>query len=107
MSSVSESWGERHRRLSDRLAIIPAVANSDGGDADEPATLAHALLDIERVCKEVSSDLLPRVYDPAASDEAIAQTLLELGEAFRHLIYHLRDPRFYRYLPGCEDGNPT
>ena len=104
-SSANESWGDRHRRLSERLATVPAVVKAGAGTSEEPATLAHALLDIERLCSEVSVDFR-RVFDPDASDAVITESLLKLGEAFREFIYHVRDPQFYRYLPGCEHGNP-
>ena len=107
MMPIDPDWGERYRQLSDRLAQVPAVARFDSGDGEEASTLAHALLDIEKTCREISQDLLPRVFNPSASNDIIADTLLELGEAFRHFLYHVRDPRFYRYLPGCEHGNES
>jgi hypothetical protein len=41
----------------------------------------------------------------SATDSDILDALTELGELFREVLYHIRDPYYFRYLPGCEDGN--
>ena len=35
-----------------------------------------------------------------ASPEEILDALLEIGEEFRHILYHINDPKFYKYLNG-------
>jgi hypothetical protein len=102
---VDAQWGSRHKVLTERLAVLPAVIRADVGTGEEAGTLAHALLDIDLICRRVAHDVMPRVLESGTSEEALTDALVELGEYFREFLYHLRDPRFYRYLPGCEDGN--
>lgn len=71
----------------------------------EAETLAHAVVDIDEVCKVVTNQLVPRLFDSAATDEQIQEALADLGEQFRHFLYHVRDPQYFRFLPGCERGN--
>lgn len=32
------------------------------------------------------------------SGDEIDELLLDVGEEFRHIIYHIKDPKFYDYL---------
>jgi hypothetical protein len=97
---------QRYISLSQRLSQISTVENK-GRRRGEPesATLAHALLDIEDVCRRVTTAVMPRLTDTSATDSDILDSLAELGELFRHFLYHVRDPYYFRYLPGCEHGN--
>jgi hypothetical protein len=46
---------------------------------------------------------LPKLTDDHGERPEIYDLLLEIGEEFRHILYHIRDPRFYRYLDAKHD----
>jgi hypothetical protein len=104
-STGSDNRGERYVSLSGRLALVPTVAKLRSQSEEEHATLAHALLDIERLCRRLREELLPRLSDEEQSSQQMQDTLTEIGEVFREFMYHVRDPLYFRYLPGCEGGN--
>jgi hypothetical protein len=91
--------------LTKRLASVPRVARLAAEHPDEPPTLAHALLDLEQLCRRMHEELLPRVFDATSGDDAVEDALADIGEALREVLYHIRDPQYYRYLPGCDQGN--
>jgi hypothetical protein len=45
------------------------------------------------------------VFDATSGDDAVEDALADIGEALREVLYHIRDPQYYRYLPGCDQGN--
>jgi len=84
---------ETRARLARKLADVAAV--SKHGD-EEAWTLAHAFGDLEESFLQFLDDLLPRLLEATA--EEIESLLLDVGEEFRHILYHLADPQFYAYL---------
>jgi hypothetical protein len=93
--------GTRYHELIARLSQVPQVKQFDDNDHSEAETLAHAFLDLERSCQKFVNEHLPRVFDPHLTNEDLVDALFDIGEEFRHILYHVRDPRFYRYLePG-------
>jgi hypothetical protein len=103
--STQRDWGKRHGELATRLQELPSVIRLERGDNEEAHTLAHALLDIDGLCQKFHDDLMPLLSAPSRSHAEMEDTLMEMGEVFRELIYHLRDASYFRYLPGCEAGN--
>ena len=44
------------------------------------------------------NEQLPRLLDEGAANAELYDALLEIGEEFRHIVDHIQDPTFYRYL---------
>jgi hypothetical protein len=86
------------RLLIPRLAAIPSVRQFDQPSEPQAATLAHSLTDLERSFRAVLETLLPRLLDPVLTAEDLNNVLLEIGEELRHVLYHIRDPKFFDYL---------
>ena len=107
MSAEKASWAQHHASLTKLLASVPSVARVAAEYPDEPATLAHALLDVHDLSKKMHQQLLPQVLDAGAGADGhvLDDALADIGEALREILYHIRDPLYYRYLPGCEEGN--
>ena len=84
--------------LADKLSECPQVARYDSGEDKEAWALAHAFNDLEDSFRVFLDRLLPSLRN-ADSPEAVYDILLEIGEEFRHIVYHIRGPKFYRYLP--------
>jgi hypothetical protein len=56
------------------------------------------LCDICESTEKVYGDLLPRLRSQAMSGTEVENLLHEIGEEFRHILYHIRDPEFFSYL---------
>jgi hypothetical protein len=85
-------------RLADRLSRLPEVAGLDDSDEKEAERLARAFADLEQSFQRFRDEQLPRLMIAQLSDSELGGLLLEIGEEFRHIGYHLREPKFYRYL---------
>jgi hypothetical protein len=77
---------------------VPSVKRLDDADHSEAEALAHAFIDLESSFQKFVQEQLPKLVDADLTSEALHDLLLDIGEEFRHILYHLKDPRFYRYL---------
>lgn len=89
--------------LAQHLATCPEVTKFDEADEREAWTLAHTFSDLEHSFRTFLDDELPRLTNNELSPSAIYDLLLEIGEELRHILYHTRDPKFYRYLHDGDD----
>jgi hypothetical protein len=66
----------------------------------EPAgwNIAHGLADIEQSCKAIVDERLPALLAAAGNPVECQEVLLQIGEDLRHILYHTRDIRFFRYI---------
>ena len=64
----------------------------------ESETLAHSLLDINESCNTLVNDLFPKFELTSLTEEEINELLFDIGEELRHILYHIRDPKYYQYL---------
>ncbi len=104
--SRNDEFVAKYLVLANRLSEIATIERNSGRDNEpESETLAHALVDIDEVCRNITRTVMPRLMATSATDSDILDALTELGELFRELLYHVRDPYHFRYLPGCENGN--
>ncbi len=95
---MSEQKGsELHlKELAEKLQGYSFVSKFDD-DEPEAWRLAHSLCDVEESLNEILNKFLP-VLRKSDDAEAINEALLDIGEEFRHILYHIKDPKFYRYL---------
>jgi len=99
------NFGKRYKQLGDRLSKLSEVTKHDKGEHKEAWTLAHSFLDLEGAFRKFLDEYLPRLENSHLSDEEVNDLLLDIGEDFRHIIYHLNDPEFFRYLGTKKDSN--
>ena len=92
------------KRLAKRLSQCPEVTKYDHGDEMEAGVLAHSFADLEASFKTFLNERLPRLMDDQATPSDLCDVLLEIGEEFRHILYHIHDPKFYQYLHHEHDG---
>lgn len=64
----------------------------------EAWTLAHALADLEESFSTFREKLLPRLMDKDLKVEELEEILLDIGDEFEHVLYHMKDPKFYAHL---------
>ncbi len=84
-------------RLAERLSKCAEVTRFDGQEK-EAWTLAHAFADLEESFRVFLDDQLPKLAQENLEPEEMHDLLLDIGEEFRHILYHIQDPKFYRYL---------
>jgi hypothetical protein len=89
--------------LAERLSTCKAVTKFDVCEEREAWTLAHAFADLEESFRRFLEEQLPRLAQGQLKESEVHDLLLEIGEEFRHILYHIKDPKFYRYL-GPEGG---
>ena len=94
----------RIKALAERLSTCHDVTKFDHGDEKEAWTIAHAFADLEESCQKFTDIQLPRLANARLNGAELRDLLLEIGEEFRHVLYHIHDPQFYRYLGSGEGG---
>jgi hypothetical protein len=93
------------KRLADKLSLCAVVSKHDTAHEREGSTLAHAFADLEESFFEFHGRLA-RLLKEDLSPDLTYEVLLEIGEDFRHILYHIKDPKFYRYLIEPEESDP-
>jgi hypothetical protein len=91
------------RRLTERLARLKAVSQFDQPGEPQAATLAHSLTDLEKSFREILDALLPKLLNESLDSDQLNEVLLDIGEELRHVLYHIRDPKFFGYLIDSEN----
>ena len=92
------------KALAERLAQCKEVTRFDAGEEREAWTLAHAFGDLEESFRRFLEEQLPRLTNGQLTGPETHDLLLEIGEEFRHILYHIKDPKFYRYLCHEQDA---
>lgn len=83
--------------LAKKFQKYECVSKFDSDNDPEAWRLAHSLIDLEESFKEILNNSLP-VLRKADSEEEIHDALLDIGEELRHILYHIKDPKFFSYL---------
>lgn len=85
------------KRLAEKLQKYECVSKLDSDDEPEACRLAQSLSDLEQSFQEIINNCLPALLK-ADNEEAIHDALLDIGEELRHILYHIKDPKFFTYL---------
>lgn len=88
---------ETIRQLAERLGRYGFINKLDQSGEPEAWILASALSEIEEILRDILGKYLPDLLRAESSEES-QDALVELLEAFRHALYHVREPRFFRDL---------
>lgn len=83
-------------KLAKRLAEVDLIAKHNEGKHIEAWNIAYAFSDLEASFEKFSQDLLRKLLKSNLSDDEIKEVLIEIGEAFRHIIYHIKDSRYFK-----------
>ena len=95
--NTPEHFAEQLRALAERLDQCEQVRRFDSPSEKQAWALAHSLLDLAESFNAFLDDQLPRLQDPISCDE-LHDVLMDIGEEFRHILYHIQDTHFYAYL---------
>jgi hypothetical protein len=86
---------EQIDNLRDRLKNCKTVARLG---PEEAATLVHAFSDLEESFRAFLDTQLPKLTEPTVKGEELEDLLLDIREEFRHILYHIHDPEFFRLV---------
>jgi len=86
------------RKLAEILSLCPEVTKFDAGEDKEAWALAHAFSDIEESILSLTEKQLPMLIQSQLEASEVKELLLQIGEELRHILYHIKDSKFYRYL---------
>jgi len=84
--------------LADNLSKCPEVTRYDTEKEKEAWVLALSFDELEDSFNRFLYEHLPRLADTQATPSEVYNILLDIGEEFRHIMYHIHDPMFYKYL---------
>jgi hypothetical protein len=85
------------KKLEARLAELEEVRRFNTFEHNEANTLAHAFHDLEGSFRTLLDKHFVRLAEKGSNGD-LNSILLDIGEEFRHILYHIRDPAFYGYL---------
>ena len=88
---------QKLKKLAEKLQQYKCISKFDSDNEPEAWRLAHSLSDLEESFKEILDNYMPALYE-ADSEAAIQDALLDIGEELRHILYHIKDPKFFDYL---------
>lgn len=83
-------------KLSSVLGKSSLVNSFDKDDEKESYNLAVSLLDIKESIKNLNK-LIDQIHLEKDEDK-IDKSLWDIGDEFRHIIYHISNSRFYDYI---------
>ncbi|HXD30443.1 MAG TPA: hypothetical protein VN643_04985 [Pyrinomonadaceae bacterium] len=80
------------------LQQCPEVTRYDTAEEDEASTLAHDFADLEESFREILFSLFPQLMNRDVDSAKRYDLLLDIGEEFRHILYHIKNSKFYDHL---------
>lgn len=89
--------GQKIVLLAETLRKSRKVNSFDTNTEQESERLANALIDIEKSLKTIS-EVMPKILSENIDEESIDDLLLDVGEELRHILYHIKDAKYYSYL---------
>jgi hypothetical protein len=96
-------------KLVETLARCPEVAQFDEGPDTAAASVAYCFDSLEGHFREFLDNQLPRLEAGKLSQQEVCDLLHEVGTTLGQILWHIRLPRFYRYLDEEENraSRPT
>jgi len=93
---------EAVKALAISLSKCPEITKFDKGEDKEAWVLAHAFSDLEESFLKFLEHHLPALTQGQMEGSEINNLLLDAGEEFRHIIYHIKNTKFYKYIDNAE-----
>lgn len=85
------------KELTDRFSSFKTVSKFDDEIA-ESEKLVHSFSDLEETFKSLLNEHFPKLLNKNLTEEELDDLLFDVGEEFRHILYHIHTPKYYRYL---------
>jgi hypothetical protein len=98
LNKCNMEYSKRLNTIMGNLARSSKVTSFDGVEELESEVLAHSLVDIGESCNALLNNFLPKLESPSLQEAEIHELLIAIGEELRHIIYHIKEPKFFNYL---------
>jgi hypothetical protein len=105
--NTADEFAVELNTLAERLNRCKQVTRFDTAAEKQAWVLAHSLLDLAESFRAFLNEQMPRLRDERLSCDELHDALIEIGEEFRHILYHVRDPEFYAYLRDDVSAAPS
>lgn len=89
-------------KLAERLSRLSIITENNNDKNKEEWTIAYSFADLEESFTKFLEDFLPKIQQAKLSDEELKNILLDIGEEFRHILYHINSMEYYNYLRETE-----
>jgi hypothetical protein len=86
------------KALTDRLNRCEEVTRYDTSAEKQAANLAYDFLDLAESFRTFLNEQLPKRRDESLSCAELDDVLTDIGEEFRHIVWHIHNAEFYAYL---------
>lgn len=89
--------------LANHLEKVPAlhrVVRKGGATSERAAAweIATGLADIRQSADKLFNEIVPRLLSTAPDSEEAEDLLSEVGEEYRHILYHIVTNEFFSYV---------
>lgn len=91
---------EKIKLLAEKLSGCSKVTRYNTAGDDEAWTLSHDLVDLEESFRKITDNFLPKLLNEKLTEEETEDTLWDIGEEFRHILYHIGNNKYFDYLKG-------
>ena len=88
---------EDMKQLAQKLESYKSVSKFDSESELEAWRLVHSLAGLEHSFGEILDNYIPALCD-ANDEQSVNDALLDIGEELRHILYHVKDPKYFNYL---------
>ena len=89
---------EKYKHLVEILEKSKKIKSLNEGSHVESEALAHSILDIIESSSLISNELFPKLMSQDISEEEIEDILQDISDEFRHILYHINDPKYFKHL---------
>lgn len=93
---------DRVKVLAEQLKRIPMLVNfaqQSRASLDEHAwQVATSLADIQESTDRLYGELVPKLLSEGLPREEAEEVLNEIGEEYRHILYHIQDTKLFGYI---------
>lgn len=89
---------EQIEQLAKCLDQFRSINRFDVGNEKEAWTLVYGLSEILGSCDKIRNEHLPLLLRKDLTEERAQEILFDIGEEFRHVLYHIKDSKFFAYL---------
>lgn len=105
--NIAEEFAVELKALAERLNRCEQVTRYDTATEKQAWTLAHNFLDLAESFRAFLDEQLPRLRDESLSCAELDDVLTDIGEEFRHILWHILNAEFYAYLRDDVPGAPS
>jgi len=91
-------YGIELKALAERLNRCEQVTRYDTAAEKQASKLAYDFLDLAESFRTFLNEQLPKLRDESLSCAELDGVLTDIGEEFRHILWHIHNAEFYAYL---------